>query len=201
MVTAAVAIVLFAQVEVVTCPIMSVEPVASVGEYDYKGVRLGFCCAGCRNAFESDPGEVLEAAKKAGRVFAVSVFDPVSRQSLPIPTEGLAFRDFEGVRYRFVSDANRQKFIAAPAAFAKSPAKESTHCFAKRKEMGSYAAAHSFGDFHEVRYYLDCHECIRRFTEDPDSFARAAAPSVRPAQPHLVPKARSKPPSSSAAKG
>lgn len=187
MIATLIALTLVVQIPVVTCPIMPVEPVASAGEYDYAGLRIGFCCQGCRNAFESDPAEVVKAGRESGRVIAVALFDQVLRKRVPLDSKDAVHVDRGGVRMRFLEPASRRDFLAAPAKFEKVPDQESTFCFARRKEIGSYEKAIGYGDRQGVRYYLDCDECLRRFSEDSESFSRQAADSVKDLQPYLVP--------------
>lgn len=179
---------LVSQQPLVTCPIMPVEPVASAGEYDYAGLRIGFCCLGCRNSFESDPKAVVEAGRASGRVFAVSLFDPVAKLRVGADKAPSIFIDHEGVRYWFSESGHRDTFRKDRKAYVRTPEKESTYCFARRKEIGTYGKAKMYWDTKDVRFYLDCDECIRRIREDVESFARQARSVIRENHPYAVPK-------------
>lgn len=176
------------QAPILTCPLMPVEPVASAGQYDWGGLRIAFCCQGCRNTFESDPGEVVANARKSGRVFALSLFDPVTRTRIEPSKTSLPVADHSGVRFRFNGLASRSAFAESPSSLSKLPPKESTYCFARRAEIGAYSEAKSYADRRDVRFYFDCDECVRRFTEDSESFARAALPATHEIQMYEVKK-------------
>jgi YHS domain-containing protein len=170
----------------VLCPIMGVEPVASAGSYDYLGMRIAFCCVGCRNAFEADPAEVVKTGREKEIAFAQSAFDPVDGRRQDPKKSKVEPADHRGVRYLFGSESNRKNFLAEPEKYAKSPAKEASFCIGSKKDMKSYAKAIGYADFEGVRYYQCCAGCEATFKKDPAAYAKAAEKAVNKAEPHAV---------------
>lgn len=78
-------------------------------------LSLGQACAGPRTEFR--PGESTALTDEAG--LALGGHDPVSYFDAAGPVPGSADHEFahEGVRYRFASPANRDRFAEDPARF------------------------------------------------------------------------------------
>lgn len=169
----------------VVCPVMGVDLVDGVGRYDYGGVRLGFCCMACRNAFETDPAAVVESAQEKKRLYGEFLFDLATRKRID-PAKAEAHFDQNGIRFY---TAKRE---ALPPGSKRPkltlPKQESLFCLSKGMERESYAKALAFGDLEGVRFYLDCAECEARFAKDPKSFAAEVKEHIRPVTPFEVPK-------------
>lgn len=169
------------QANPIVCPIMGVEPVAAGGRYDYAGIRIGFCCVGCRNSFESDPEGVVEAGRKSGKVFGEFQFDPVSRLRWDPKKPPTLTADHQGIRYRFLSSEARAAFLQAKEKLAKTPVKEALYCI--EKSAPAKAPWKAFADQADTRYFLDCDTCVKAFATSPAGFVESAAKWKRNVEP------------------
>lgn len=101
------------------CPVMG-SPVKSSGAVtELAGIRYAYCCSGCKETFEKAPAKHIAAARKRGKPFGISLFDPVTKVRTAKP---VAHSDWQGVRYVFAQKANKAKFDKAPLRYVKNVA-------------------------------------------------------------------------------
>jgi len=93
---------------------MTVDP-ATRPSLEHGGRRWFFCCEGCRDRFQADPGRF------AGSAVAASATDPVCGMTVD-PTATRHVAEHEGRRSFFCSAGCRERFLAEPARFAARPA-------------------------------------------------------------------------------
>jgi YHS domain-containing protein len=86
--------------------------------------------------------------------------------------------DYKGVRYRFASEANMEKFKAEPKVFSKNPEKEVLFCVVMDHEISNYAEASAYVDYEGVRYYMCCGDCATAFKLKPAEYAKKFAAKV-----------------------
>lgn len=165
------------------CPVMGNKVPAEVKVYEYAGMRLGFCCAGCETKMEADPVATLKNAAAKKWVVAEFMFDPVSGQRIT-PRGAKGKVEFGGVRYFFTTKENADAFKKNTAKYAAQPSKECLAvCAVTQEEIGSYAKAGFYRDFEGVRYYICCGGCVPNFEKTPKVFAEKVADKVT--VPHL----------------
>ncbi len=165
-----------------SCAVMgSAVPAKPTAALDYAGVRYSFCCGGCDGSFKANPTKFTKAAE--GKTIGHTLFDNVSGLRLDEKKIAGSY-DYKGVRYRFASEANLNKFKAEPKMFSKTPEKEVMHCVVMGHGVENYATAGAFADYEGVRYYMCCGDCVKAFQAKPAEFAakfasKAAAPVAR----------------------
>lgn len=173
----------------VVCPVMGVDLVDGVGRYDYGGVRIGFCCMACRNAFETDPAAVVESAQERKRIYGEFLFDPITRRRIE-PAKAEAHYDSGGIRFYIAKRESVGAIGLGKRPLEKMPKKEALYCPAKGVVWDTYARAVGYGDLDDVRYYLDCSDCQARFAKDPSAFAEDVKGHVRAISPIEVSRER-----------
>lgn len=161
-----------------SCPVMGGTATFSSPTTDYNGVRIGYCCGGCKETFEKTPKKLFDQTVKAGKTVGVSLFDPVSRTPINFAEHRDFSSTFGGVRFYFASPENKDAFDKAPKAFGALPAKEVLFCPVNKVAIASYAAAGAYADYQKVRYYFCCTNCQAKFNADPAAFAKGVADKV-----------------------
>lgn len=155
------------------CPVMGTPVNEKLGSYDYAGMRIGICCAGCDAKVKANPAQTLADAAKKGWTSAQTLFDPISgERALKVK----ATTDYKGVRYAFVSAENKAKFDKDPAKFSKAPKKDLLTCVVANEDINGYANASNFIDAGDVRYYICCQGCLPKANgpEGKELFAKFA---------------------------
>lgn len=168
------------------CPVMGSALSPSIPEMDYLGLRVGFCCPGCDDKFEADPKGVLAEAAERGWIVAISRFDPVSGLRASVES-GVPVVDYEGVRYPFQTDENREAFLANPDRFTALPEMASLTCPVMGVEMVNFQQAAGYVDWNNTRFAICCEGCDTAFLENPERFA--ASVTLEPATVITLPSA------------
>ncbi len=165
----AISAVLLGQARELSCPVMG-GPVAKNSKIiEYAGASYSFCCPGCEASFAKSPTKFVEKQAKAKKTVGVFLFDPVSRQRLDVDN-AQSTSDFAGIRYPFSSVENRQKFIANPGVFTKTPPKEALYCPVGKEIVPSYGKASDYVDHNGVRWFMCCAGCGGPFEKDPKKY-------------------------------
>lgn len=153
---------------------------------EYAGLRVSYCCPGCKGKFEAKPAEHLKKAAEAKKVIATSLFDPVTGRRLEKDGIEGTF-DYQGVRWQFSSTDSLDAFKKEPKTYAKLPEKEALFCPVMKSEIASPSEAVAYEDYEGVRYYICCGGCVGKFAGDPAKFAPNAASYVKPTGAHQEP--------------
>ncbi|MCU0316642.1 MAG: hypothetical protein MUC92_08620 [Fimbriimonadaceae bacterium] len=159
----------------VVCPVAGGKPVASVPSVDFNGIQVGFCTEKCETSFRAGPTGFLAEALLNGATVGVFAFDPVDHQKVGV-TPFVA--DFEGVRYFFRSEANREKFLSNPRVYASIPRSMSLTCPVMKNPVATPSRASGYADFEGVRYYFCCAGCEGKFAESPKKYSDEVADQV-----------------------
>lgn len=160
------------------CPVQG-EPVGKSGPtVDYNGVRYRFCCPGCDVTFKKDPAKQLKSDAIKGKVVGEAMFDPVAGTRL-FGEDAKASSDHEGVRYHFVSTANRDAFLADPKKFSVAPQKEVLYCSVMMHDIANYNEAGGYVDHGDTRLYVCCGDCLAALKKDTKKFADKVAAKAK----------------------
>lgn len=166
----------------ISCPIMG-SPVSKSQPFtEYAGARYSYCCGGCSDRFEADPAKALANPKLKGKVTGEFLFDPVARQKVDL-AKAPAYRDYNGVRYRFATTANAKTFDANPSKFAAVPKTEVLSCTVMGHGLGNYGKAGAYADHKGVRYFFCCGDCQAAFGKDADKYT---GKGPKPSAPRAV---------------
>ncbi len=141
------------------------------GHSDYNGVRFTYCCGGCKEGFEKDPGSAVQKAVKGKKTFGVFMFDPVTRMPLMVENAKGGFSDFQGIRFYFTNPDGKKAFDANPKKYGTLPKKEAMYCPLLKEKVASYEVSGGYQDFEGVRYYFCCPECAPEFDKDPKTLS------------------------------
>lgn len=135
----ALAAVLSEPVKPLACPVMGGPVAKNSSSAIALGARFGFCCPGCEGAFRKDPARYVAARAAEGKTVGLSLTDPVSRRPVA-PGEAVATLDREGIRYPFLTVANRDRFAASRPAASKKAAKAVVPTTVTKAVFGNYDA-------------------------------------------------------------
>ncbi|MBL8059421.1 MAG: hypothetical protein JNK63_01755 [Chthonomonas sp.] len=162
------------------CPVMGSPVNANSPSLEYAGSKFSFCCAGCDANFTKTPEVFLAKRREAKQTVGTFLFDPVSRQRLNID-KAVATADFDSIRYPFISEANKQAFLASPAKYATVPPKESLYCPIGKEEIPTHSMASDYMDHNGVRWFMCCSNCVGVFERGPkDSLVAGLESHVHP---------------------
>ena len=95
---------------------MKVDPQSARASADHNGTTYYFCCPGCRDKFQADPGKYLSKASPAATAAPAHAKDPVCGMSVD-PQKARASLVHDGVTYYFCCPGCRDKFQADPAKY------------------------------------------------------------------------------------
>jgi YHS domain-containing protein len=162
-----------------SCPIMGSPAKTSGAAVDYAGVRYRFCCGGCDATFQGNPSKALKADGVKGKTLGVSLYDPVAAKRVTSTSGKGGTSDFGGVRYYFLSAANKSAFDADPKKYGTIPDKEAMFCPVMKVELKNYYGTGGYVDSGGVRYYVCCEGCLGALKANPSGFVANASAHVK----------------------
>lgn len=166
----------------IVCPVAG-DAIAKTGPaIDYNGVRYRFCCPGCDVTFKKEPAKYLKTDAAKGKVVGEAMFDPVAGIRL-FGEDAKASVDYSGTRYHFLSEANRDAFLADSKKFAAAPEKEVLFCSVMMHEIASYNEAGGYVDHGSTRLYVCCGDCLAALKKDPAKFAAKVEAKAKAPKP------------------
>src|SRR5262245_4158511 len=97
---------------------MKVDPATATESFDHLGTTYYFCCDGCREMFQADPGKYLAKSGAAAQPVTASatVTDPVCGMQVD-PQRAAGSHEHTGQRYYFCSKHCLGAFQADPAKY------------------------------------------------------------------------------------
>lgn len=152
------------------CAVMGSAVKAGSPALEHAGTKFTFCCGGCDETFQEDPQKAIKKQVKAGKTIGEFLFDPVSTNRI-LAKNSKGNADFEGVRYYFESEANKEKFEKDSKKFATAPKKESLVCAVMGSKIESYSKASNYVDHDGVRYFMCCGGCKPAMDKNPAKYA------------------------------
>lgn len=111
--------------------------------------------------------ERLAAAAKQGWTVGTAVFDAVAGRKLTPQTARGGTSDFSGVRYAFLSGANKATFDADPKRYGTVPAKWASVCPVMDLPLGHTYGASGYVDVDGVRIFACCEQCFPKLRSEP----------------------------------
>lgn len=171
------------QVPGTLCPVGGHEADQAGPKYFYKGVVYFICCEGCGPSLVAEPDKFLKG-RQSKDLIGYSIFDVVAMKSVD-PKKAPAYSDYNGVRYYFLTEENKQIFDKDPRKAHDAPEYEAAEVCAVRGEPVDLNKPTKYADYNGVRYYFCCAGCASSFAKDAASSAKTVTP--KKAAVHVLP--------------
>ncbi len=149
------------------CPVAGDEIHEGAQHFVFNGLMTAICCAGCEGPLKAEPTKLL--SKKGTNLVAYSLFDPVSRARVT-EKKSKAFADYNGVRYFFESNENKDAFLKQPSKLAAFTQNEVAGKCAVKGETIAMEDSVAFRDVNNTRYYFCCLGCVASFDKSPTTY-------------------------------
>ncbi len=157
------------------CPVMGHPIKATAPAVEYNGIYFGTCCAGCNTEFSKDPQKYMKMAAEKNMVIGLTMFDPVTGNRVK---DSKITTDYKGIRYAFSSEDNQKAFLKDEAKYSKLPSKVEMTCPVTGEKVDAYSASAGYVDYHGVRYFACCGDCLPSMHKDMATLSKKVADKV-----------------------